>query len=179
MSIPPHELVPKTPFYPGRRKASTSNVVLQRVVQIGQMMDVQGMSLTEIYEWNQRPKNAEAGELSGGGWHYSVREIAALMRKARDLGASLLHEDMRRNTIGVIRQLYDLKRKALAGGDFRVAFLCVREIARIRNVWPGNKPGRTKLENGVKPSMSWLEIREAPAHVEIEVTEQETMVGLS
>ncbi len=159
MAIPDHEKLPVKDAK-GRKPG---NMVLARMVQMSYLMDVQGMSISEIYEWQQRPKLSkeeleETGEAQGGGWYLSAREINHLAKKARAHGANLLFDDQRKNTIGVLRQYYDLKRKSLAGGDFRVAFLCVREIAKIRNVNPGlHKHGRRLADDYGHP-IKWREI---------------------
>lgn len=182
MAIPAHEMLPSDSTK-GRKPGSTQALVLNRIVKIGYLIDVEGWTLSQIYEWQNRPvltkeEMLETGEQSGGGWNYSFREISGLMKRARELGSALLHDDRRRNTISTLRQYYDLKRKALAGGDFRVAFLCVREIAKIRGI---NPDGRGKSSSAPKgASIAWREvISDAPAEVQSDVTEEETLVGLS
>ncbi len=149
------------------------------------MMDIQGMDTKEIYEWQMRPAPTPGqeltGELAGGGWGYSVSEIRHLMSRARKQGASLLYASHRKALISQLRQWYDLKRKALAGGDFRVAFLCVREIGRIRNVEPGIKHSRRRTD-GNGSSLKWREIlpeKTEPAQISYEISESESMAGLS
>lgn len=181
MPIPDHELVPKSKPGPKPGSKSSPHQMLKRIVQIGQMLHVQGMTFTEIYEWNMDPARAldpETQEPIPGGnqWAYGRRQLWEMMQRAEKMGASLLCKDYETALRQTLRQLHDLKRKAIAGGDFRVAFLCVAQIAKIQETWVG-KSSKIKRINGDKSTFHWAapkQIDAAPSTIDLE-----SIAGLS
>ncbi len=132
MPAPAHEQLPPK-GKAGRRPNTTPEAALSRVVDIGQMLVDQGMTLMEIYRWNITENPKDPNHLSR--WNYSYRQIQVMTKQARKLGQSLLCKDHEEAVVFTLRGYYSLKRKAMAGGDFRVAFLCEREISKLRGTF--------------------------------------------
>ncbi len=132
MPAPAHEQLPPK-GKAGRRPSSSPEAVLSRVVDIGQMMVDQGMSLMEIYRWNitENPKDPEHLKR----WNYSYRQIHIMCKDARKIGQSLICKSYEEALTFTLRGYYSLKRKSMAAGDFRVAFLCEREISKLRGTF--------------------------------------------
>jgi hypothetical protein len=191
MPIPDRELVPKRKPGPKPGSKSHPNEILKRVVQVGQMLHIQGMTLTEIYQWNMDPDRGLDPEtkqpLPGGNpWGYGIRTMTEIVRKANALGASLLVKDYNTALRIHLRQLHDLKRKSIAGGDFRVAYLCIIQIAKTVEAYQG-KIGRHKNLPGsrINGDFIWAEpkaITAGPAAADIVAEDMDAMaagLGLS
>ena len=128
----------------GRKPGNKSDLhhVLKRIVQIGQMMDSQGMTLTEIYSWNMEPEQAEE-------WGYSVRQVSEMCRRARLLGMEALKQTHAENVRRSLRQFQALFNAAMEEKEFRVAYCCVLQIARIRLSYCGvSKQSKTDPVTG-------------------------------
>lgn len=186
MPIPERELVPKAKPGPKPGHKSHPNEILKRIVQIGQMLHIQGMTLTEIYQWNMDPDRGLDPEtrqpLPGGNpWGYGVRQITNMVQRANAMGASLLVKDYGQAMRIHLRQLHDLKRKAIAGGDFRVAFLCVIQIAKTIEAYQG-KTARHKNIPGTqtKGDFLWAEpkaIAAGPSQADIKADYMDALGG--
>lgn len=187
MPIPDRELVPKSKPGPKPGSKSHPNEILKRVVQIGQMLHVQGMTLTEIYQWNMDPDRALDPEtqepLPGGNpWGYGLRQVTEMVRKAQALGASLLVRDYQTSLRIQLRQWYDLKRKAIAGGDFRTAAFCIAQIAKIMDSYQGKVGPQRRMLDGKRTDFLWAEpkaIDVGPAAVNTKAADLESLAGLS
>jgi hypothetical protein len=183
MPIPERELVPKAKPGPKPGSKSHPNEILKRVVQIGQMLHIQGMTLTEIYQWNIDPDRGvdpETGQPLPGGnpWGYGLRQLSDMVRKAQALGAQLLIKDYETALRIQLRQWYDLKRKAIAGGDFRVAAVCIAQIAKITDSYQG-KAGRAKvMPGGRRTDFLWVEpkaLAAGPAAVDFKMKDLDSL----
>jgi len=143
--------MPETlPLKPAGRKSGNKSdglQVLKRVVQIGKMMDEEGMGLTEIYNWNMEPEQADE-------WGYSVRTISEMCARARKLGMQMLCQTHAENVRRTLRQFYALYNKAIDENDLRVAFLCVVQIARIRDV-ETSKSRQSKTDPVTSAAFKW------------------------
>ena len=147
MAIPDHEQL-KTP-YGGAKRARKSDgrsdplQVMKRIVQCGQMMDVQQMRPIEIYQWNMDPDNKDIAN-----WGYSIHMIYRLCARARRLGADLLGESAAEVTRSTLRHYQGLYRQSVAGEDYRTAFWCVTAIAKIRGLKIGASHQKLTDESG-------------------------------
>ncbi len=189
MPIPDRELVPKSKPGPKPGSKSHPNEILKRIVQIGQMLHIQGMTLTEIYQWNMDPDRGLDPEtrepLPGGNpWGYGLRQVSEMVRRANALGAQLLVKDYATAIRIQLRLWYDLRRKSIAGGDFRVAAVCNIQIAKIHDSHVG-KLSRHKHIPGTQMDASfvWAEpkaISAGPAQVPTVAHDLDSMAaGLS
>ncbi len=178
MPFPAHEQVPP-PKTAGRRKGSTPDEMVARVVDVGQMMVDQGMTLIEIYRWNISENKKDPNHLTT--WNYSYRQVHAMTRKAREMGTSLLANSYKEALLMTLREYYALKRKAMAAGDFRAAYACVREISKIRGTY---LPDRAKVspielpaDSKISP-MEWADAESVPLDPEASETDFDG-VGMS
>lgn len=153
MAIPDHEKLkgkghpPHTGTGQKPGQKSSEIQILKRVIQVGQMMDVQGMSMTEIYQWNQEPEQAKD-------WGFSVHSIHRLCARARRLGVDILGQSYNQRVRTTYRQYYALYRKAVAGDDFRVALACIMRLEKLRGINP-DKIQAVKTDQTTGASFDW------------------------
>ena len=155
MAVPEHEQVPKAA--PGTRRGRNDPVtIMARIVQVGQMIVAQGMTVSEIYNWNMADKQVKEG------WGYSAKTVSQMAKKARDQGRSLLAKNLEDAIILTIREWYSLKRQAIAAGEFAVAAVCVKEIAKIRGTYIQSAPdlARQITREDNRSAMEWAKIEE-------------------
>ncbi len=156
MPAPAHEQLHPPGKKAGRRPGNNPEAILSRIVDIGQMLVDQGMSLMEIYRWNITANPKDENHLAR--WNYSYRQIKNMCLQARKQGQSLLCKDHEEALLFTMRGYYALKRKAMAGGDFKVAFLCEREISKIRGTYLAeNSAPLRKIAQPTAdvPAMNW------------------------
>ncbi len=180
MPAPAHEQLSPQGKKAGRRPGSNPEAILSRVVEIGQMLVDQGMSLMEIYRWNVTPNPKDENHLAR--WNYSYRQIKNMTLQARKQGQSLLCKDHQEALLFTLRGYYALKRKAMAGGDFKVAFLCEREISKIRGTYLAeNSAPLRKVAAPVEEqnAMRWAQSEEPSTIVEGEMVPEFDGAGIS
>ncbi len=166
--FPDHELVPKPP--PGkagkkRDGRSDTHEILKRVVTVGKLMHIRGMSLTEVYQWNKDPARGlhpDTGEPIPNMWNFSFRQIHEISVKARKLGANLLLNDYDEALRRMMRIWFDLKDKSEQGGDFRAAIVCAAQIAKLQDNYIG-KMGKSKTEAVTQLPHQWADAMPAEA----------------
>lgn len=118
MPIPAHERIPA--------KGISTEEYLKRLVQVGQMMVSQSMTVTEIFQWNTEAHGDKPA------WGMTIGQISKLCKAAREMGASLLFESYEEAQQAALREWAALKRQAMSAGDYRVAYMCVREMQAVR-----------------------------------------------
>lgn len=155
MPIPDHEKA--FPVPPGRRKGNNPAVVLDRIVDIGSMMFGQKMTVMQIYRWNHAENKKDPEHLKK--WDFSYKQIFRMCQQARAQGSSLLCKTLDEAVRHAMMGYADLQRKAIQGGDFRVAFLCEREMSILRGTHV-SRPSRVfkspEIENQVESPHIWI-----------------------
>ena len=134
MGIPDNENIPdeKPKPKPGpRHDQSSAEQIIDRVMIVWSKMYVEGLSMLEIFTWNQDPAQMAKG------WGYGYRHIHRLCQRAKRLGAELICKDHVDNVLQTLNEWSGLKKMSLKLGDTRGAIVCQVEIAKIRNVWSG------------------------------------------
>ncbi len=169
MPIPPHELRGGN-NKPGPRVdgKGTPNAVLARVVDVGTMMFGQLMTPLQIYRWNKTPNPKDPKHLEK--WDYSYKQIYRMCKSAREQGSSLLCKTLDEAVRHTMMGYSDLYRKACASGDYKVAYLCMREMSILRGTHiarPNLAAKKALAENEIKSPMDWAPV------VEVEVADME------
>jgi len=121
---------------------SDPHEILKRVVTVGKLMHIRGMTLSEIYQWNLDPGRGidpDTGAPVPNMWGFSYRQIHELSKKAQKLGGSLLVKNYDEAIRRAVRMWYDLKEKAENGSDFRCAALCIVQISKIQDTYLGKQ----------------------------------------
>ncbi len=177
MPTPSHEQVPAGKGKRGRRPQTTPSVALDRVVDVGQLMFGSKMTPTQIYAWNKRENPKDPNHLEK--WNFSLRQIIRMCQQARAQGSSLLGKDLKEAYRISMMGYADLQRKCIAAGDFRVAFLCEREMSRMRGTHDRKAaPGRTLGESVADaPAHKWAD-PDAPEATDAEFTERPDFDGM-
>ncbi len=135
--------------------------ILDRVVDIGTMMFGQHMTPMQIYRWNKTPNPKDEKHLDK--WNYGYRQIYRLCQSAREQGASLLCKTMDEAVRHAMMSYADLYRKSCAGGDYKVAYLCAKEMSILRGTHitrPNVALKKAVAENEIKSPMEWAPIVE-------------------
>ncbi len=167
MPIPRHEQLKGGSDKPGPRLGGkgTPTAILDRVVDIGTMMFGQNLTPLQIYRWNKAENPKDPKHLEK--WDYSYRQIWRMCQSARAQGSSLLCKTLDEAVRYSMMGYADLHRKACAAGDYKVAFMCVREMSALRGVYlPKNVAAIKKMvtensENEIKSPMEWAPVVEA------------------
>ncbi len=162
MAIPPHELRSAGSSKPGRRPNGLPTAILDRVVDIGTMMFGQKLTPMQIYRWNKAPNPKDPQHLEK--WNYGYRQIYRMCQSAREQGSSLLCKTLDEAVRHAMMGYADLYRKACAGGDYKVAFLCEREMSILRGTHisrPNVAMKKVIGENEIKSPMEWAPVVDA------------------
>ena len=149
---PPNEQLPegdgkeKTPG--PRPDLSGAEQILLRVVKVGQLMHRDGMSLMEIWVWNNEPDQVAKG------WGYGYRHVHRLCKRAKLLGADFLCKSHEQNILTTLMEWMELKRHSVVLGDMRAACYCEKEIAKLRDSYVGKSMRHLTAGNN-RDSFDW------------------------
>lgn len=134
---------PKAPIY-------TQDVILARVVQVGDMLVLEGKTAHQIYRWNMEPEQLAKG------WGYTMRHIRAMVTRARKMGRSLLARDYEETILTALKGWYDIRRNSILLGDMKAAVVAQDRIDRLRGAYIlPNKGPLNVTPTDEKPAIDW------------------------